>query len=419
MSQPTDAGSKRSWQLAAGHELRFEVSHGSIQIKMTAGQGECFGTELAQGRAYHLSNLSSCVFTWQGCTLEIEGECRAYVGEETPMNHYANVHLLLQKMRNKAKRENTEGPRVMVVGSPDSGKSSLCKILCNYASRMEEQPLFVDLDIDQGSITMPGVVAAIPIERPIDIEEGFGTAPPIAYFIGDVTLEKNTKLYPMQLEQLAKACNERYQSNQAEYASGMIINTLGWVSDEGYSMLLDTIQIFSPTVILVLAHDRLFSDLSQHAHNRPIQVVKLPKSGGVVIRDQQAKRKVREAMIREYFYGPNSGLSPHSLQIPFHTVKIFKTSSVTQVPTHLLPLGHESTIEPMRAVETVPSKEMRHSILALSHSSTVGALLETNICGFVYISEINFERKIITGLSPAPRLPVQFLLLTEISYMER
>lgn len=42
-------------------------------------------------------------------------------------------------MRDQARESNSTGPKVMVVGSPDSGKSSLCKLLCNYASRTEEQ----------------------------------------------------------------------------------------------------------------------------------------------------------------------------------------------------------------------------------------------------------------------------------------
>jgi polynucleotide 5'-kinase involved in rRNA processing len=32
------------------------------------------------------------------------------------------------------------------------------------------QPIFVDLDIGQGSITIPGMIAAAPIDRPIDVE---------------------------------------------------------------------------------------------------------------------------------------------------------------------------------------------------------------------------------------------------------
>ncbi len=37
----------------------------------------------------------------------------------------------------------------MVVGPTDVGKSTLCKILLNYAVKMGRQPCLVDLDVGQ------------------------------------------------------------------------------------------------------------------------------------------------------------------------------------------------------------------------------------------------------------------------------
>ena len=42
------------------------------------------------------------------------------------------------------------------------GKSSLCKILLNYGVRAGWLPTFADLDIGQGSVTVPGCLAATP-----------------------------------------------------------------------------------------------------------------------------------------------------------------------------------------------------------------------------------------------------------------
>ena len=46
--------------------------------------------------------------------------------------------------------ECSRGPVVMIVGPTDSGKTSLCKLLVNYAVRMGRRPVFVDLDVGQG-----------------------------------------------------------------------------------------------------------------------------------------------------------------------------------------------------------------------------------------------------------------------------
>ena len=37
----------------------------------------------------------------------------------------------------------------MVVGPTDVGKTTICRILCSYAARMNRQPIYVDLDIGQ------------------------------------------------------------------------------------------------------------------------------------------------------------------------------------------------------------------------------------------------------------------------------
>ncbi len=46
------------------------------------------------------------------------------------------------------------------------GKSSLCKILLNYAVRAGWAPTFADMDIGQGSFTLPGCIAATPRPPP-------------------------------------------------------------------------------------------------------------------------------------------------------------------------------------------------------------------------------------------------------------
>lgn len=42
----------------------------------------------------------------------------------------------------------------MVAGPTDVGKSTLCKILINYAARMGRAPIYVDLDCGQVRATL-------------------------------------------------------------------------------------------------------------------------------------------------------------------------------------------------------------------------------------------------------------------------
>jgi polyribonucleotide 5'-hydroxyl-kinase len=54
-------------------------------------------------------------------------------------------------------------------------------------------------------------------------------------------------------------------------------------------------------------------------------VVKLDKSGGCVDREDSYLQEVREAVIKEYFFGDaKSTLSPHTQQISFDDATIYK-----------------------------------------------------------------------------------------------
>jgi len=51
------------------------------------------------------------------------------------MVSYINAHAALDKLRENARDKGVLGPRCMVVGPQDSGKSTLCKILASYGTR--------------------------------------------------------------------------------------------------------------------------------------------------------------------------------------------------------------------------------------------------------------------------------------------
>ena len=56
------------------------------------------------------------------------------------------------------------GPRVLVVGPADSGKSSPPAILTAYAVRVGRTPVYVDLDVSNGELSVPGSISAAPMD---------------------------------------------------------------------------------------------------------------------------------------------------------------------------------------------------------------------------------------------------------------
>ena len=45
-----------------------------------------------------------------------------------------------------------------MVGPTDVGKSTVCKLLANYAARLGRSPIIVDLDVGQSEISVPGTI---------------------------------------------------------------------------------------------------------------------------------------------------------------------------------------------------------------------------------------------------------------------
>lgn len=63
--------------------------------------------------------------------------------------------------------------------------------------------------------------------------------------------------------------------------SGVIINTSGWIRDEGFKSLVHTAKEFEVSIILVLDQERLRVELKRDLPDY-IKVLSLPKSGGVI-----------------------------------------------------------------------------------------------------------------------------------------
>jgi len=409
------------WTLEKEHEFRFEVDFGANAIiKLVHGTAECFGTELALLRPYRFSGTKGAIFTWHGCTIEATNNARCYTANETPMLMYANLHTLLEERRAHAKATEGEGPRVALVGPTDAGKSSLAKTLLGYATRRGHQPTFVDLDIGQGSITVPGAVSAAPVDRPVDIEEGLATAVPIAYFYGHTSMDANPHLYRLQMGLLADSINRRNVDNIDARAAGLVINTCGWVDGLGYQLLLDAIDAMKVDYVAVIDHERLYNDLTQaYSSSSNIHVLKLVKSGGVVTRDVQFRRKCRMNRVREYFYGITGDLCPHSLVLDFKDVIIYKVGGGPAAPQSALPIGAEPTVDPVQLNEVIPTTEIIHSVLAVVHTDSEGALLQRSVAGFIYVTDINFEKHKLIVLAPCPgALPSKYLILGTLKFFE-
>ncbi|XP_018321404.1 protein CLP1 homolog [Agrilus planipennis] len=413
----------QEFKLDPDSELRFEVeSKGEkAYVTLKSGLAEIFGTELVKGKQYEfLAGAKVAVFTWKGCCLELKGKTDVtYVAKETPMVIYCNCHAALELMRIEAERENKKGPITLVVGPCDVGKSTLCQILLNYAVRMGRRPLFVDLDVGQGQISIPGTIGALLIERPASLDEGFSQEAPLVYQYGHKTPSTNSTLFSMVANQLACVVKERLESNKKTKASGVIINTCGWIKGGGYKQLINHAKSFEVDVILVLDQERLYNELVRDLPSF-VKIVFIPKSGGVVERSKNSRSEARDQRIREYFYGtPKNPLYPHTFELKLSDVKIFKIGA-PPLPDSCLPLGMKAEDHLTKIVPITPNAAILHHILAVSYAKKEeDDLLLSHVAGFVCVTNIDMERQTLSVLSPQPKpLPNNILLLSEFQFMD-
>jgi len=367
-----------------------------------------------------VSGSKVAVFSWEGCSLKLTGKTEvSYTAKETPMVMYLNVHVALEQMRVKADKENNRGPRVMIVGPTDVGKSTVCKILVNYASRIGRSPVLVDLDVGQNELSIPGAIAAVVIERPADIEEGYCLDAPLAYHFGHKSPSDNIPLYNTLVTRLAEIINMRCESNSKTNLSGFVINTCGWVQGGGYQCLIHAAQTFEVDVVVVLDKERLHNELTRDLPSF-VKVVLLPKSGGVVERSQKLRAKTRDLRIHQYFYGVKQNLFPFTFDVKFSQIFLYKIGA-PELPNSMLPLGMTPSDNRTKPVRILPSVTLLHHVLSASFASSPEEdIVQSNVAGFIVITDVDSDRQTFKILAPSPApLPWNILLVMEdILYMD-
>jgi polyribonucleotide 5'-hydroxyl-kinase len=262
-------------------------------------------------------------------------------------------------------------------------------------------------------------------------------------------------------------------------SAGIIVNTNGWIQDEGYPLLLHAAEALEISIILILGHDRLYSMMTNHykknnasdkSSNKQPKILKLPRSGGVVSRPTTFVRHARSRAVKRYFYGEfvdppktsssaeptststNTGttstttastipeakiqkvpqLTPFLLQLNFANVEIYKLSSMA-LSKGLLPVAQQQTTDAIQITQLdleIPgeAEQLQHALLAVCHPTAVQAynesgrardLVTAGVAGFCAVERVLTETDTLHLLSPcAGSLPSKTLLLGDITWME-
>ncbi|KAB2110849.1 mRNA cleavage and polyadenylation factor [Alternaria gaisen] len=417
----------RTQELAANTEYRFEVSFSrTLTVKLQSGTAEFFGTELAPSTTYTFQGTKGAIFTWHGCKLDIGGEVESdYIAEETPMMSCANLHFALENLRDRSIASGSVemGPRVLVVGPENSGKTSLVKTLTSYAVKTSRQPMVINLDPRQGMLSVPGSFSAAVYSSIVDIEEGWGSSPisgpspipvkmPLVYHYGLKDPEEGKVFKPL-VTRMALAVTSRLEEDKLSKQAGFIIDSSGAIS-QGRNGVYDNIEHivseFSINVLITLGSERLYSDLSRKFSARTggdpsetVFVIRLDKSGGCVDRSEEYMEALRHAQIKEYFFGKgDETLAPSSQMADAADLNIFR---VIEGDVNGGVDEYGMTVERQIFEKVTPSEAMQNQLLAITTASPndpQAVIRDSSIRGYIYVADVDEAKKKVKLLSPLP-----------------
>lgn len=477
------------FDLKPNQELRFQVGEEPIKLEMTRGLAEVYGTEMLIRKTYTFPrNSKAAVFTYHGATIEVTGSpLKCHVGQKCDyMTCYLNIHGDLEKMRDEAEQlseqmkfnsYSSESNTASGSQQPDStdvgpnnnannsesdqstmkpdltktpiclvckpmyarnvGKSTLCRILLNYATRRGRAPIFVDLDPDQSHIGLPGTIGALSIESPIDIETGLSLRSSMLMHFGHTKPSAGDEgnsgmLYKALVESMAKIVHSKLEQDKKSYYSGVIINTSGWSDDADYRILVHACKVFRANMVLVMDHEVLQDDLKNDLSDctYPVNVLNVPKTVGIITRVSESNVESRYIRIKEYFYGnSNETYSPMTSEIKFSFLKrlIYRIGNPLLLPDSLMPLGTKAQEHQIKVTQyECTASDLLHHILAISYSKiddvvdNPDVVLRTNIMGFICITSVKGDGDVVSVLTPQ-KLPSPMdhvLLYSDVQYMD-
>uniref|UniRef100_A0A1I7Y089 Protein CLP1 homolog n=1 Tax=Steinernema glaseri TaxID=37863 RepID=A0A1I7Y089_9BILA len=417
MASPTEETSPNSKVFVLGEtsELRFDVPYNEVTVKLRSGYAEIFGAPLEEDKEYTFEGgMRVAVYSWPGATIELIGPtCTAFIAENgptvlelLPMIHYGKTIYELEQARKKAvadKTGKTRGPRTMVVGPPDVGKSTLCRILANYAVLSQHRPIFVDVDVGQGNISVAGTIGAVVVDRVADPVDGFDCRNAKIFQFGSTSPGANIPFYKHLVGELADMVDNDCAENPDLNSSGVIINTCGWVHGAGYRSLRHVAKCFRIDVMVVLCTEleRSYTDLKRHVPNY-VKTVYLPKSNGVQARNSSMRAESRRMSIHKYFYGTRQlSLAPFLKIIPFDDLVLAKIGTDR---SHGLWLPHGMKTNSRKMVVRLEhSPKFKNHVVAIvppQYTMVDETLLSARAIGFIVIKDVYVKERQIRIMCP-------------------
>jgi polynucleotide 5'-hydroxyl-kinase GRC3/NOL9 len=196
---------------------------------------------------------------------------------------------------------------VMIIGGPDTGKSTLARYMLREFLGRNFRVGFVDADIGQSSIALPTTIALKVFEQKKQLRDA---RPDLLLFAGSSTPVR-------KISYVVEGTRDMVRRAKKLSAEVVIVDTTGLVKGEaGKSLKLGKINAIRPRhVIAIESRDELHHILPR-IHG--VILHRLKPAAAVRSRSREERTRYREERLAEYFTGSSR------VEFPFRDTRFFR-----------------------------------------------------------------------------------------------
>lgn len=421
------------YELSKEEELRIEVGkNDTIRIIVESGYVEIEGAELPLNYVLTFSYTKLAIFCWSNAKIKVEGRPQSIYNSQSnkyTMYQYLMVHNIINEKRNEALIKNKIGPKILITGSSFCGKTTICRILLNYALKFGWTPLYVDLD-PSNDISVPGTISAVPVDYCVPNDFLIDSA--ITLFVGSNLGDLNLYLYDKQLNEMANLVKsklefdleifkkkynllnlnnqEKININEEEinvnsehpnlFSSGVIIHCPMIPASKDDSIYQTIIEGFEVDMVFIIENEKLYNVIKnineKKFTNKEITVSLLQKTQGIN-QDPLYREYLDQNKFDCYFKGPFNNLKITEFKIDLNQYKLLQII-FSNVTSALLPIGSISDLNILLR-EVNLEENLLNRIVAIVH-------LDDKVINDL---DSNYDKKLNSYVDHFARAPISFL----------
>ncbi len=176
--------------------------------------------------------------------------------------------------------------KLLVIGSTDTGKSTLCMFLVNYILKFKQNVALIDADIGQSDLGPPGTLGLSIISKPYI--ESYDLNVDSMIFIG---MKSPSLVTDKVINGILKL------ENCIPKGTSIVINTDGWILDaEATAYKLRMIKQLEPDMTIILNEGNELYDIVKR--NLPFIRIQVPKF--IKTRGREDRKKIREYHYKKF-----------------------------------------------------------------------------------------------------------------------